>query len=323
MTRPSLQDLNAFTMVAEHRSFRKAADVLGVSRSSLSHAIASLEQNVGARLLHRTTRSVALTEAGQRMLERLKPALHELDLAIDEVAEHGGHLGGTLRINGGEDAIAYLLEHVVPTFVARHPRVSLDLVTDGKLIDIVEHGFDAGLRLAQSVPQDMVAIPLSPELRFLAVASPSYVKQHGRPMTPDDLHAHRCIRQRFPSGKLFRWEFGKGGRDVAVDVPGTVIMDNPRLMIAAAAMGLGIAYVAETVAQPWLDTKRLLPLLEDWSPPEAGLHLYYSGHRQVPPALRALVAVVKEKGPGKKTGRARPVTPAAPRSRRHLRRSSD
>lgn len=292
--RPTLTDLAAFSAVAEHRSFRKAADVLGVSRSSLSHAIAALERSLGTRLLHRTTRSVAPTEAGERLLGRLKPVLQELDRAIDAVVDDGGHPSGALRINGGEGAMRPLLQQVVPRFLERYPHVSLDLVIDGSLIDIVEQGFDAGVRLAEAVPQDMIAVPFGDDFRFLAVAAPSYVEAVGRPSTPYELRQHRCIRQRLPSGKLYRWEFEKHGQEIAIDVPGVLTLSHTMLMIEAAADGLGIAYVPETAAQPWLSDGRLVPLLEDWSPRVGGLRLYYPGHRHVPASLRAFIEVMRE-----------------------------
>lgn len=235
MPRPTLTDLTAFAAVAEHGSFRKAADRLGVSRSSLSHAIAALERNLGARLFNRTTRSVALTEAGERLLQRLRPVLQDLDRAIDAVADDGGHPSGTLRINGGEGGMRQLLQLVVPAFLQRHPHVSLDLTTDGRLVDIVQQGFDAGIRLAEAVPQDMIAIPLGRDFRFLAVAAPSYVATAAQLLTPDDLHQHRCIRQRLPSGKLYRWEFEKHGQEIVIDVPGAMTLDHTMLMVEAAA----------------------------------------------------------------------------------------
>lgn len=292
MARPTFSDLAAFAAVAEHRSFRKAADVLGVSRSSLSHAIAALERNLGARLLHRTTRSVAPTEAGARFLRRLTPVLRDLDEAIDAVAAAGGPPSGTLRINGGEAGVRRLLKRAVPTFLERYPHVLLDLVTEGRLIDIVEQGFDAGVRLAEAVPQDMIAIPLGEDFRFLAVAAPTYLTA-AEVGAPDDLQRYRCIRQRLPSGKLYRWEFAMNGQEIAVDVPGILTLDHTMLMIEAAADGLGVAYVPETAAGPWLNDGRLIALLEDWSPKVGGLRLYYPGHRHVPAALRAFIDVVK------------------------------
>lgn len=290
----NLSDLKAFAAVARHRSFRSAADAQGVSRSALSHALRSLEQRLGVRLLHRTTRSVAVTEAGEQLLQRLAPMLRELDDVLETIS-HGLHeLAGTLRINANEGGARWLLRHAVPTFLERHPRVLLDLVAEGRLVDIVAEGFDAGVRLLESVPQDMVAIPFGGEARFIAIAAPAYVELFGRPATPHDLQSHRCIRQRLPSGKLYRWEFSRDGQEIAVDVPGTFILDNNGLMVEAAVQGLGIAYVPEPYAREALADGRLQLLLPGWSPPFPGLCLYYASHRHVPPALKAFIAVVRE-----------------------------
>lgn len=294
MSRPNLAELNAFSAVVEHRSFRRAAETLGVSRSALSHTIRGLERDLGVRLLHRTTRSVAPTQAGERLWRRLTPVLRDLDEALDLVAEEGGQPGGTLRINGPEPAVRLLLRTVVPAFLERHPAVSLNLVSEGRLVDIVEEGFDAGVRLAEAVPQDMVAVRIGPDLRFLAVAAPAYLQERGPPLAPDDLRRHRCIRQRLPSGKPYRWEFAKNGQEIAVDVPGALSLDHSGLMVEAAADGLGIAYVPETVARAMLDDGRLRTVLEDWCPVIPGLRLYYSGHRHVPASLRAFIDLIRE-----------------------------
>jgi DNA-binding transcriptional LysR family regulator len=293
MAKPSLNDLAAFAAVAEHRSFRKAADALGVSRSALSHTLLGLERRLGVRLLHRTTRSVAPTEAGAQLLARLDPVLRDLDAALETLSEASGPRG-RLRINANRSAARLLLGRVVPLFLARHPNVELDLVSEGRLVDIVEQGFDAGVRLAEAVPQDMVAIPLGGEVRFIAVAAPSYLAERPAPTVPDDLRAHVCIRQRLPSGKRYRWEFSRRGDDITIDPPGVLTLDDNDLMVHAAADGLGIAYVPETYAQAELESGRLVTVLQDWCPPIAGLVLYYPGHRLVPAALRAFIDVVKE-----------------------------
>lgn len=293
MYRPTLADLAAFSAVANHRSFREASDLLGVSRSRVSHTILALERNLGVRLFNRTTRSVALTEAGERLLQRLKPALQGINDAIDAVVDDGGHLGGTLRISGGESGIRRLMARIVPRFLDSYPNVSLDIVVQGNPIDIVEEGFDAGIRLAEAVPRDMIAIPIGDDLRFIAVASPAYLAENPPPHVPDDLQRHRCIRQRLPSGKMYRWEFEKRGEEIAVQVPGALTLNHTLIIAEAAANGMGIAYVPETSARPWIQNGRLVALLEDWSPPVPGLRLYYPGHRHVPPALRAFIAMIK------------------------------
>jgi DNA-binding transcriptional LysR family regulator len=289
MIKPSLADLTAFATVARHRSFRIAADTMGVSRSSLSHALRGLEQQLGVRLLHRTTRSVAPTEAGARLLARLEPTLRELDDMLAAVSDGVDGPAGTLRINALEAASRWLLRHVVPDFLHRYPRVALDIVSENRLIDIIAEGFDAGVRLREAVPQDMIAIPFGGDVRFLAVASPAYLSRHGTPGTPDDLRRHRCIRQRLPSGKPYRWEFARGPNEIAMEVPGALTLDHNELMVDAAVDGLGIAFVPEPVARPALRDGRLSAVLEDWSPAIPGLCLYYPGHRLVPPPLRAFI----------------------------------
>jgi DNA-binding transcriptional LysR family regulator len=294
MKRPSWNDLHAFAEIVSRRSFRQAADVLGVTRSSLSHAIRGMERDLGVRLLHRTTRSVAPTPEGERLLARIRPLLSEFDDAFAELAPSSGQLHGTLRINGNEGGVRYLLAAVVPAFLMRYPQIELDLVADGTLVDIVDEGFDAGLRLAAAVPRDMVAVPVGPAVRFLTVASPGYLSTCPAPRVPGDLRAHRCIRQRLPSGKRYRWEFARRGRELTIDVPGTLSLDNNTLMVEAAIQGLGIAYVPEPYARNALDSGHLAAVLEDWCPPEPGLCLYYPGHRHVPATLRAFIDAIKE-----------------------------
>lgn len=291
---PTLGDLTALAAIATHRSFRKAADELGLSPSTLSHMMRVLEQNLGVRLLNRTTRSVAPTEAGERLVARLQPVLRELDSALNEVDDFRSKPSGTLRINASEPAARQLMRSVVPTFLARYPEMSLDLVTEGRLVDIVAEGFDAGIRLGEAVPQDMIAVRFGGETRFLAVASPTYLKTRKALHTPDDLKDHACIRLRLPSGKLYRWEFEKHGQEMAVDVPGALTLDNIELMTGAAVDGLGIAYISLPSARPHLASGALVSVLDDWCPAIPGLFLYYPGHRHVPAGLRAFIDVLKE-----------------------------
>ncbi|GGD21853.1 LysR family transcriptional regulator [Aureimonas glaciei] len=293
MPKASLAELTAFAAVARHRSFRKAADALGTSRSALSHTLIGLERTLGVRLLNRTTRSVSPTEAGGELLRRIVPVLQDLDEALDAVTGEAGAVGGTLRINCGEAAAQALLQTAVPTFAERCPGVALDLVTDGRMIDIVEAGFDAGVRLRETVPRDMIAVPFGGDVRFLVVAAPAYLERHGSPVVPDDLRAHRCIRHRMPSGKLYRWEFERRGVEIVVDVPGSMTLDGNSLMVRAAADGLGMAFVWESFADADLRAGRLVKVLEDWCPVYPGLCLYYPGRRHVPAALRAFIDVLK------------------------------
>jgi DNA-binding transcriptional LysR family regulator len=291
--RPELSNLTAFAAIATHRSFRKAADGLGLSPSTLSHMMKALEQSMGVRLLHRTTRSVSPTEAGERLFARLQPVLRDLDSALSEVDGFRDRPSGTLRINANEAAARMLLAGVVPAFLARYPDMTLDLVSEGRLIDIVAEGFDAGIRLGEAVPQDMVAVRFGGDVRFLAVASPAYLD--GRTLqTPDDLKDHACIRFRLPSGKPYRWEFERHRQELAIDVPGPLILDHPELMLEAALGGLGIAYVPARLADGHIARGALVSVLDDWCPAIPGLFLYYPGHRHVPPGLRAFIDVLRQ-----------------------------
>lgn len=294
MTKPTLNDLTAFAAIAAHRSFRKAADELGLSPSTLSHMMRALERDMGVRLLNRTTRSVSPTQAGARLLTRLQPVLQDLDLALDEVNLFRNRPSGALRLNASEPAARLLLRAVIPEFLARHPEMALDLVTENKLVDIVAAGFDAGVRLGESVPQDMIAVRFGGPVRFVTVASPAYLKAHPAPQTPDDLKDHACLRIRMPGGKLYRWEFERHGQELSVDVPGPLTLDHVGLMVEAAVDDMGIAYVPDREAQPYIDAGTLVPVLGEWCPPIPGLFLYYPGGRHVPAGLRALIDMLKE-----------------------------
>ena len=299
MPRPSLNDLTAFVSVATHRSFRGAADELGTAPSTLSHAMRALEERMGVRLLNRTTRSVSPTEAGFQLLGRLQPALAALDDALDSVAGFRGNVAGTVRINAPRLAAALLVRDVLPQMSERFPDVTVDLVVEGRLIDIVSGGFDAGVRLAGSVPRDMITVLLTGPLRFMCVASPAYLDRAGIPKTPDDLKRHRCIGHRLPGGKLYRWEFARAGQALTIDAAGPVVLDDEDLMVEAAVKGLGIAYVLSTAAAPALKAKQLREVLAAWMQVAEGVAVYYPGHRKVPPALRAFLDVVREVGRGR------------------------
>ncbi|ABD05238.1 transcriptional regulator, LysR family [Rhodopseudomonas palustris HaA2] len=291
--KPDLSDLTAFAAIAAHRSFRKAANDLGVSASTLSHIMRTLEANLGVRLLHRTTRSVAPTEIGERLLGRLNPVLRDFDAALQDLEAWRSRPSGTLRINAAEGAVRLLLQTVVPAFFARHPEMALDLVTEARLVDIVAEGFDAGIRIGEAVPRDMVAVRFGGAIRFVAVASPGYLAAHPPPRTPDDLVHHACIRFRLKSGQLFRWEFARHGQELAVDVAGPLTLDHVELMVEAAADGLGIAYVPDRTAQPYLSRGAVVGVLDEWCPKIPGLFLYYPGHRHVPAGLRAFIDVLR------------------------------
>jgi DNA-binding transcriptional LysR family regulator len=268
-----------------------------VSPSTLSHTIRTLEARLDVRLLHRTTRSVAVTEVGQALLSRVQPLVKELDAALGDVDDFRTKPSGTLRINSSVTGARVVLQLAVPTFLARCPEVALDLVTEARLVDIVAEGFDAGIRLAESVPQDMVAVAFGGTSRFVSVAAPAYLKKHGVPRAPLDLLQHSCIRYRMRNGRIYHWEFERRGHSVDVDVPGQLTLDEDRLMIDAAVQGVGIAFVPERAASEAIAGRKLSIVLDDWCPRFPGLCLYYPGHRQVPAGLRAFVDVLKEVAP--------------------------
>ncbi|TSJ62980.1 LysR family transcriptional regulator [Starkeya sp. 3C] len=294
MFRPSLNDLTAFVAVATHRSFRRAADEIGTAPSTLSHAMRALEERMGVRLLNRTTRSVSPTEAGFQLLGRLQPALALLDEALEAVAPFRGNIAGTVRVNAPRLAAGFLVRDLLPPMAERFPDVSVDIVVEGRLVDIVSGGFDAGVRLMGSIPKDMIALPLSRPLAFVCVAAPAYLDRFGEPRSPEELHRHRCIGHRVPSGKLYRWEFERAGQELVIDTNGSVILDDEELMVDAAMKGLGIAYVADWAAQTGLSDGRLRRVLAAWTPAPEAIGIYYPGHRAVPPALRAFLDVARE-----------------------------
>ncbi|WP_105374309.1 MULTISPECIES: LysR family transcriptional regulator [Neorhizobium] len=292
MSRPSLNDLAAFMAVATHRSFRRAADEIGAAPSTLSHAIRGLEERMGVRLLNRTTRSVSPTEAGFRLLDRLQPALASLDEALDSISGFRGQVAGTVRINTPRLLAGLLVRRVLPKMTRLYPDVTLDIVVEGRLIDIVSSGFDAGVRLLESVPKDMIALPFARPLTFICVASPAYLDQLGEPETPEELERHRLIGHRMPSGKFYRWEFERAAQEIVIDTNGSIILDDEELMVEAAIEGLGIAYVADWAAEAALSDGRLRRALAAWMPAPERVAVYYPGHRAVPPALRAFLDVV-------------------------------
>ncbi|PWC37469.1 LysR family transcriptional regulator [Azospirillum sp. TSO35-2] len=297
MNRSGLVELHAVAAVAEHRSFRRAALDLGLSTSALSHAIAALERRLGTRLFHRTTRSVALTDAGEQFLARIRPALRAIDEAMTAANDRRDRPAGTLRLNSSEEAARQILRPVVLEFLRRHPDMRIDLVTEGRLVDIVAEGFDAGIRLTDTVPQDMIAVPFGPPQRFAVVGSPGYLARHPLPTTPADLHTHICIRRRMPSGRLYTWEFARQGEELRIDVPGVLTLDSSRLMLEAVLDGAGLAMLAEPMVAQDLAAGRLIRMLEDWTPPFATLGLYYPGHRHVPAGLRAFITLLRERSP--------------------------
>ncbi|WP_186091933.1 LysR family transcriptional regulator [Burkholderia gladioli] len=292
--RVTLVELRALAAVSSQRSFRKAAEALELAPSTLSHMMRELEERLGTRLLNRTTRSVSPTQAGERLVAQLAPILAGLDEALAELSASREAPGGRLRLTASETVSMLLVRHVMPVFIERYPEVEVDLVAEPAFVDIVAEGYDAGFRLGDDVPRDMVAIRFGSPSRMLPVASPAYLKGRRAPRTPDELREHRCIRARTPAGRPYRWEFERHGEAISLDVQGALTLNRTELMIEAALKGLGIAMVPEKLALPHLRNKSLRALLADWCPVYPGLFLYYPGHRQVPAALRAFIEVLKE-----------------------------
>lgn len=291
-----LGEFDAALAVAREGSFRGAARTLGLSTTALSNAVAKLEMRVGVRLFNRTTRSVSLTDAGRAFVEQAGPALRDLYGAMETVRAQQATPSGTLRINGFPSGAREIMEPLVLEFLRRHPAVHVDLVTEGRLVDIVAEGFDLGVRRADLVPADMIAVPLGRPQRHAVVASPAYLAQHGTPQAPMDLGRHRCIRTRLPNGALLRWHFERRGETLAIEVNGPITLDEASLARLAVLQGVGIGFFLEQDVRDDIAAGRLVRLLDDWTPPIADLSLYYPGRRNPSAALKGFVGLARELG---------------------------
>jgi DNA-binding transcriptional LysR family regulator len=297
MPRPPINDLLALRAIAQDRSFTRAAAQLGVSPSALSHAIRGLEERVGVRLLTRTTRSVAPTEAGERLLEAIAPHLDGIQTELAALGALRDKPAGTIRITTGIDAAQAILWPALATLLPAYPEIEVELAVQSGFVDIVAERFDAGVRLGETIEQDMVAVRIGPDLRMAAVAAPVYFADRAAPETPSDLAGHLCINLRFPTyGGLYAWEFEQGGRALNVRVEGQVIVNEISLARQAARDGAGLAYLPEHYVAEDIAAGRLLRVLEDWCPPFAGYHLYYASRRHVTPALALLVEKLRYRG---------------------------
>jgi len=287
--------LRAVIAVARRGSFRAAAEALDLSPTALSRAVAAIEERMRVKLFDRTTRTVAMTEAGRRFIAKVEPALAEISLAMDVANASGEAPAGTLRLNAAEGAARMFLAPVVLEFLDRYPDMHVELISEGSLVDIVAGGFDAGIRFFEAVPRDMISVPIESEHSMAVVASPAYLSGRVEPRTPGDLLKHDCIRIRHPSGVLYRWEFSKRGRDERVDVSGRLTVNNYNVAIDAALAGAGVTYTSHYFVRDHIASGRLVRVLEDWTPPFEGLHLYYPKHRHKKAGLRALVELVRER----------------------------
>lgn len=289
-----LDAISAFVAVAEARSFRAAADRLGVTRSAVSQSVRKLEGSLGIALLSRTTRSVGLTEAGERLLARVGPALAEVRAAVEAAGDRSGRPSGLLRLAASSIAEAFLSGPLLASFVEAHPEVRLDVVVTDEELDIVAGGYDAGIRLGEVIEQDMIAVPVSDEQRQMVVAAPGYLARAGRPSHPRELPAHRCIGWRpAPGVAPYRWEFGEDGREFDVAVEPEVTTNDMGLMIRLACSGAGLTFGMADTFRPWLQRGELVPVLEEYCPSFPGFFLCYSSRRNLAPKLRALLDHVR------------------------------
>jgi DNA-binding transcriptional LysR family regulator len=306
MKREHLADLSAFATVAEELSFTRAASKLGMTQSSLSHAIRRLEGRLGLRLLSRTTRSVAPTDAGERLLRTLRPAFEHIDAEIESLTALREQPAGSIRITAAEHAAETVLLPALERLLPAFPDIHVEVTLHYGLTDVVAERFDAGIRLGEQVAKDMVAVRIGPDFRMAAVATPGYFSNRRVPRLPQELHDHQCINVRLPtSGGLYAWEFEKGGREVNVRVEGQLTFNTLWMRLRAARAGLGIAFVPEDIVQADVDAGRFVRVLTDWCAPFPGYHLYYPSRRQTAPAFAVFVEAMRYRSPAPSVGRSR------------------
>ena len=297
MRREELVDLNAFLAVAEEQSFTRAAAKLGTSQSALSHTVRRLETRLGVRLLTRTTRSVAPTEAGERLLATLRPAFDMIGTELSMISELSDKPSGTVRITTSDHAARTILWPALERLLPNYPDVHVELSIDSGLSDIVSDRFDAGVRLGEALAKDMIAVKIGPELRMVVIGSPDYLAKAGIPKNPQDLSSHQCINLRMlTSGGIYAWELEKDGREVRVRVDGQLAFNNTEMIMRAAIAGFGLGFIMEDHAAPAIADGRLVTVLDDWCPPFAGYHLYYTSRRQPSAAFSLLVDTLRYRG---------------------------
>ncbi|MCK4204825.1 LysR family transcriptional regulator [Brucella pituitosa] len=293
----NLKDLAVFGTVARERSFTRAAAKLRVSPSALSQTIRNLEERLGVRLLTRTTRSVAPTEAGERLLRTITPRFEEIEAELAALSAFRDKPAGTIRITAGEHPAISVLQPALKSILPDYPDIKVEIIIDYGLTDIVKEGFDAGVRMGEQVAKDMIAVPIGPQMRMAVVASPEYFKRYPIPKTPQDMTAHNCINIRLPTyGGVFSWGLEKKGREVKVRGEGQLILNSLAMRLSSALDGLGIAYMPEDQALPYITDGRLIRVLEDWCPWFPGYHLYYPSRRQQSPALALLANILRYRG---------------------------
>jgi DNA-binding transcriptional LysR family regulator len=303
MRQGALDGVEAFLSVAKHRSFRRAAAELGVTPSAISQAVRTLESRLGAALFTRTTRSVGLTEAGERFLSRAKPAFEELVAASATAQEMGQRPTGRLRLSVPPAVVPILLEPLIASFCQTYPEVEVEIAASGELVDLAADGFDAGVRLGQFIANDMVAVRLTPPFRYTVVGSPAYLARRGRPLRPDDLRQHACLRLRRSNGALALWSLDDNGRAIELAVSGPLIANDFATLLGTALEGAGLAQVPEPVAAASVKTAKLVEVLQKYAPTAPGVFLYYPGQRMMTPKLRAFIDHIKSRSPARRAKR--------------------
>ena len=297
MTVESYDQLAIFAVVAQERSFTRAAARLGMSQPALSRAMRQLEERLGVRLLARTTRSVAPTQAGEHLLQVIAPRFDEINSELALLSKFRDRPAGKLRITAGEHAAIAVLQPVLAQLLPDHPDLSIEIIVDYGLTDIVAEGFDAGVRLGEQVAKDMIAMRIGPDMRMAVIGSPAYFSHYPKPVIPADLMAHNCITLRMPThGGLFMWEFEKNGQALNVRIEGQLVFNNIAMRLESVLQGLGLAYMPEDVVRPYIEQGRLIRVLEDWCEPYSGYHLYYPSRRQSSPAFTLLREALRYPG---------------------------
>jgi DNA-binding transcriptional LysR family regulator len=295
--RSDLADFSYFLAIARHRNFRVAGLELGVSASALSHALKGLETRLGVRLLNRTNRSVTLTAAGAELQAAITGPFDAISQAAEELNRYRDAPTGRIRLNVPTDAAILLLGPVLPVFVDRYPDVEIDISVSNRMIDVIDGGYDAGIRFGGTVPEDMVAQRLSADIDWMVAGAPAYLERFGVPVHPADLANHRCLRFRLGDDRVYRWEFERAGEEIEVDVPGALTLDDSRLILSLLTGGAGLMYGPAPLMTPIVEAGEARFVLEDWSSPGPGFHIYYSSRRQLPAGLRLLIDLIREVRP--------------------------
>ena len=297
LSRANLADIIYFLAIAKHQSFSRASVEVGISASALSHAMKGLEARLGVRLLNRTTRSVTLTAAGEELQGLVSHPLTDISNALETLNRLRDEPTGRIRLNVLSDGAKLLLGPVLPVFVERYPDIEVDLTVTNRMIDVIGEGHDAGIRFGGTVPSDMIAQRLSPDVRWSVVGTPGYLERFGVPTHPEQLKAHRCLKIRLGNARLYDWEFVKNGQKLEVQVPGAITIDETRVGVALVTRGAGLMYVPERVIARYVEDGTVQEVLKDWAHTDPGFHIYYSSFRQVPVGLRLLIDLIRELEP--------------------------